>query len=80
MNRLRASHKRGVSYRRYLDLSSNPEWKQEPYSLVICEKPAAALRIAQALGTASLRKASLEDIRGDQKRRCKEGNETDGPR
>jgi DNA topoisomerase I len=55
-------------YKKYLDLSSNPDWKQEPYSLVICEKPAAALRIAQALGTTSLRKASLEEVQGDQKR------------
>jgi DNA topoisomerase I len=54
--------------KKYLDLSSNPDWKREPYSLVICEKPAAALRIAQALGTASLRKASPEDVQRDQKR------------
>jgi DNA topoisomerase-1 len=55
-------------YKKYLDLSGNPEWKQQPYSLVICEKPAAALRIAQALGTLSLRKASLEDVQCYQKR------------
>ena len=49
-------------------MSSNPDREQERYSLVICEKPAAALRIAQALGTASLRKASLEDVQGHHKR------------
>ena len=49
-------------------MSSNSDREQERYSLVICEKPAAALRIAQALGTASLRKASLEDVQGHHKR------------
>ena len=55
-------------YEKYLDLINNPDWERERYSLVICEKPAAAIRIAQALGTASLRKASLEDVQGRQKR------------
>ena len=44
---------------------------QEPYSLVICEKPAAALRIAQALGTASLRKISQLEAQCQQKTRKK---------
>jgi DNA topoisomerase I len=55
-------------YKKYLDLSSNPDWERERYSLVICEKPAAAIRIAQALGTASIRKASLEDVQGHHRR------------
>jgi hypothetical protein len=55
-------------YKKYLDLINNPDRERERYSLVICEKPAAAIRIAQALGTASLRKASLEDVQGRQKR------------
>ena len=36
-----------------MTLSRIPE---PPYALVICEKPAAALRIGQALGTSSLQK------------------------
>ncbi|HYP42963.1 MAG TPA: hypothetical protein VEQ18_02975, partial [Candidatus Nitrosocosmicus sp.] len=31
---------------------------QEPFALVICEKPAAAQKIAQALGSSSLKKIS----------------------
>jgi len=38
---------------------------QKPYSLVICEKPAAAQRIAQALGTSSLKKISASEIDDD---------------
>ena len=38
----------------------------EPFALVICEKPAAAQKIAQALGTSSLKKISSPDI-GDGK-------------
>ena len=34
--------------------------QEQPYSLVICEKPAAALRIAQALGTADLKTLHLD--------------------
>jgi DNA topoisomerase I len=43
--------------------------QQQPYSLVICEKPAAALRIAQALGTAGLRKISQLETQYTQKTR-----------
>ncbi|MGB7639103.1 MAG: hypothetical protein WBL88_16195, partial [Nitrososphaeraceae archaeon] len=39
-----------------------------PYSLVICEKPAAALRIAQALGTSRLKKISGLDGEGERRR------------
>ena len=39
-----------------------------PYSLVICEKPAAALRIAQALGTSRLKRISGLDGEGERRR------------
>ena len=39
---------------------------QEPFALVICEKPAAAQKIAQALGTSSLKKMSTYEM-GDNK-------------
>ena len=39
-----------------MGLSSNTFTLQKPYELVICEKPTAALRIAQSLGTSSLKK------------------------
>lgn len=32
---------------------------KKPYNLVICEKPSAAQRIAQALGTFDLKKTTL---------------------
>lgn len=38
------------------------------YSLVVCEKPAAALRIAEALGTSGFKKISGLDKKGDKKR------------
>jgi hypothetical protein len=34
--------------------------QEQPYTLVICEKPAAALRIAEALGTANLKILRLD--------------------
>jgi len=40
---------------------------QEPFALVICEKPAAAQKIAQALGTSSLKKVSTHEM-GDNKK------------
>ena len=45
---------------------------EPPYSLVICEKPAAALRIAQALGTSRLKKISGLDGEGERRRRRRE--------
>jgi DNA topoisomerase I len=45
-----------------MGLSSNTFTLQKPYELVICEKPTAALRIAQALGTSSLKKISSSEI------------------
>ncbi|MER5174352.1 MAG: hypothetical protein ABJB76_09585 [Candidatus Nitrosocosmicus sp.] len=48
-------------------MSSNILTIQKPYELVICEKPAAAQRIAQALGTSSLKKISSLEIVGDNK-------------
>jgi DNA topoisomerase I len=45
-----------------MGLSSNTFTLQKPYELVICEKPTAALRIAQALGTSSLKKISSTEI------------------
>jgi hypothetical protein len=54
-----AVHKEQYCNKQYEDLSRVVyQEPQEPYSLVICEKPAAALRIAHALGTASLRRIS----------------------
>jgi DNA topoisomerase I len=45
-----------------MGLSSNTFTLQKPYELVICEKPTAALRIAQALGTSCLKKISSLEI------------------
>jgi DNA topoisomerase-1 len=41
---------------------------ERPYSLVVCEKPAAALRIAEALGTSGFKKISGIDKGWDKKR------------
>jgi DNA topoisomerase-1 len=48
-------------------LSGVKQEQQQPYSLVVCEKPAAALRIAQALGTSGFRKVSQPYIRDRKK-------------
>src|SRR5919112_2980051 len=45
----------GLSARSVIDML-------EPFALVICEKPAAAQRIAQALGTSGLKKISISNI------------------
>ena len=41
--------------------------QQQPYSLVVCEKPAASLRIAQALGTSGFRRVSQLDTEDSKK-------------
>jgi DNA topoisomerase-1 len=62
-----AAHKGRYCIKQYVDLSGVGKQQQQPYSLVICEKPAAALRVAQALGTAGLRKVSRLEVKDNKK-------------
>jgi hypothetical protein len=57
-----AAHKGLYCNKQYVNLGGvvYQHRQEQPYTLVICEKPAAALRIAEALGTANLKILRLD--------------------
>jgi DNA topoisomerase I len=57
-----AAHKGLYCTKQYVNLGgvAYQHRQEQPYTLVICEKPAAALRIAEALGTANLKILRLD--------------------
>jgi hypothetical protein len=59
---LTAAHKGRYCNKQYVNLGGvvYQHRQEQTYSFVICEKPAAALRIAEALGTANLKILQLD--------------------